>query len=144
MATSSSESAILQLVDNVLIHRAPLLLQEKQQHDHRRFRLNAVLQIGRHVNPRPRLGLDRFFAERQCRLTMDEVQNGWHRGRVLGQFFPLTEAKDHRLHVIVIEQSASEDAVVGRLDLFGEIDELGVALVHDSVPLGVIRSTPRF
>jgi len=82
-----------------------------------------VLQIGSHVNPRARLRLDRNVAERQCRLAFDEMQNGWHGGRVLRQFLALPEAEDHRLHVIVIKQRAGQDAVVGRLDFLGEIDE---------------------
>ena len=63
-------------------NRTALELQEAPAFNDRRLGLNAVLQIGRHVNPRPRLGLDRFAIERQRCLTLDEVQDGGH-GRMV-------------------------------------------------------------
>ncbi len=42
---------------------------------------------------------------------------------MLGQFFALPEAEDHRLHVIVVEQCASENAIIGWLNFLGEIDD---------------------
>jgi hypothetical protein len=57
-------------------------------------------------------------AQRQLRLALEEVQHGGHGGGVFGQFLALTEAEDHRLQPVAVEQRAAEDALVGRLTSF--------------------------
>lgn len=69
----------------------------------------------------PRLG---YFFNSSNSITT-EVQDGGHRSRVFGKFLAGSEAKDHRLHIVIIEQRAGQYAVFGRFDLLGEIDEVG-------------------
>ena len=49
---------------------------------------------------------------------------------MLGQLLALTKAEDHRLQIIVVEQCAGQDTVLGRFDFFGEIDDVCVVVAH--------------
>ena len=106
--------------------RRAILLHQQQQHDHRRFRLDAVPHALGHVDPGSRLRLQGVVAQRQARLALEEVQDGGHRGRVFGKFLALAEAEDDHLEPVIVEQGAAQDALVGRLGFLRQIENMRV------------------
>src|SRR5262249_31938477 len=56
---------------------------------------------------------------------------GGHRGVVVGWLLALGEAEQDRLEAVVVEQGAAQDALVGRLDLFRQVEKHGV-IAHAS------------
>src|SRR5579885_3277816 len=59
-------------------------LQEHQQHDHGRLRLDRVLQFGGHVDPGAGLSILHVVAQADARLALHEVQHGRFRRCVFG------------------------------------------------------------
>ena len=106
----------------------PDLLQQQQQHDHGRLRLDAVTLAGRHVDPSASNRLVPVVSERHGRLALKKLQHSGHRGGVFGQFFALGKAEEDNLEPVVVEQRAAEDALVGRLNFFRQIDEQRVKI----------------
>ncbi len=68
-------------------------LQQQEQHDHRRFRLDTVPQADRHVDPGAGLGIESIVSQRDPRLALEEVQDGRHRGGVFGKLLALGKAE---------------------------------------------------
>ena len=99
------------------------LLQQQQEHDHGRLRLDAVPQALGHVDPGARLGFHGIVAQRQLRLAVEEVQDGGHRGGVFGKLLALGEAEGDRFEPVVTGQDPAQDDLLGRLDLLRQIEE---------------------
>jgi len=89
-----------------------------------------MLQVRRHVDPRPGLSLLNIITESHSGLTLREVEHSWLRRRVFREFLPLTEAEDHGFHAIILEDRAAQDAIRRRLCLFGKIEDVGVRGGH--------------
>jgi hypothetical protein len=93
--------------------------QKQQQHNHRRFRLDAVPLAGEHVNPCPWFGVQVVIAQRQLCLALEEVKNSGHGGGVFGKLLALGEAEDHRLDLFIIEEGPTQDSLFRWLGFLG-------------------------
>ena len=115
-------------------------LQQQQQHDSRRFRLDTVALSGRHVDPRSGLGLLHVIAQAHGRLALHEEQHGRFRCRVFRKFLALGEAEDDRLDLVVLVDRAAQDAVRRRLGFLDQIEDVRVGGGHDCSFTGGRRS----
>ena len=100
-------------------HRWSSSFHQHQQHYHWRLRLDRVLQARGHVDPRSGLSFIHVIAQAHSRLALHKEQHGRFRRRVFGKLLALTETENHRLHLVVLKDRATQDAISRRLGLFG-------------------------
>lgn len=82
--------------------------QQGEQHGHRRFGYDGVVEFGRHAYPKAGSGFAGVLAERQDRLAAQDLDDGRHWSPVLGQSIPGGETEEDNFGGLIVLKSPAQ------------------------------------